>query len=146
MEYHGIQDVADSQTFVDGLSELEIALLICAARAEVKLDADALNFNLAYDEYLEVANKVRQERSAAMGNLTSTANGNTVMVTGYRIWSKTLARAAWERLGSLELVVPADAKAKKVSDELRLMKVDVGLMELSRMIGDSHPLYRWTKI
>lgn len=143
------QNVADTQTFVEGLSELETALLICAARAAVKLDADSLNFNLAYDEYLEVANSVRQERAAAMGDLAAaaaSATGTTLAITGYRIWSKTMARSAWERLEALELIVPVDAKARKGADELRLVRVDVGLLELSRMIGDAHPLYRWTKI
>lgn len=143
------QNISDTQGFVEGLSELELALLICAARAEVKLESESLNFNLVYDEYVEAANELKKERSSALSGVGSAVGG----VAGYRIWSKEVARAAWERLEAIDLILDlsqhSGSKAAAdtgVRDEIKLVKVDVGLLEIGKMIGRSHPLYRWTRI
>ncbi|ANB11306.1 hypothetical protein AWJ20_4110 [Sugiyamaella lignohabitans] len=139
------QRIADSQSFVESLSELELALLICAARAEVKLESDTLNFNLVYDEYVEVGKRIREDRRAAIVSAD---------VDGYRIWSRQVARSAWEKLEAMELVVyisstatgKAAAAGAALDDELKLIKVDASLLEISNMIGRSHPLHKWTRI
>jgi origin recognition complex subunit 4 len=143
------QRISDTQGFVEGLSELELALLICAARAEVKLESDSLNFNLVYDEYLEVANELKKERSTALTGIGTAAAG----VAGYRIWSKEVARAAWERLEALDLILSLSqhsgskaAADPSVRDEIKLIKVDAGLLEIGNMIGRGHTLYKWTRI
>lgn len=102
-KYQREQGVSNSQSFILGLSELELSLLICAARVEVKFESETFNFNIVYDEYMEVAQKVKQERMVAMSNIETGPGG------GYRIWSRDVARSAWERLESLDLVLYLDA-------------------------------------
>lgn len=143
------QRISDTQGFVEDLSELELALLICAARAEIKLESDNLNFNLVYDEYLEVAKQLKKERSTALTGIGTA----TVGVVGYRIWSKEVARSAWERLEALDIILNLNqhsgsksAADPSIRDEIKLIKVDAGLLEIGNMIGRGHPLYNWTKI
>lgn len=136
-----IQGLADTQSFVEGLSELELALLISAARIENKLEADTINFNIAYDEYSEMAKSISRERAQAT---TSSGVG-----AGYRIWSKEVARSAWERLEGLDLILPLNTASKGTDasrDDIKMVKVDTGLLELRNMINKNNPLFKWTRI
>lgn len=137
------QTVTDTQSLITGLSELELALLLSAARAEIKLDTDIINFNLAYDEYLHISNQLKHERS-----LMVRETGASV---GYRIFSKEVARSSWERLQQLDLILPQSSygdlkKGSTIRDELKMVKIDVTLLELAAVIGRSHILAGWTRI
>lgn len=106
------------------LSELELSLLIAAARLDVILDCDTCNFNMAYDEYCVLSNKMKLQISAS---------GTMALGGGARIWGREVAIRAWERLELLELLIPALGGAGGVADVGRpgkLWKVDVGLEEI----------------
>ncbi|KAA6412101.1 MAG: origin recognition complex subunit [Lasallia pustulata] len=81
-----------------GLSDLSLSLLIAAARLDVILDTDVCNFNMAYDEYQQLASRVKVQSSAA---------GAVAVGTGSKVWGREVAMGAWERLVDLELVMPA---------------------------------------
>lgn len=159
--YEKEQGVSTSQHFIKGLSELELALLICSARVEIKFESDTFNFNVVYDEYLDVANNLNKERMAAMSNVDSGPGG------GYRVWSRDVARSAWERLENLDLILHVetpgsntqgsitatatglvgDSKATgTVRDDLKMAKVDVNLLEIGDIIGHDHTLRKWTRL
>lgn len=95
---------ADTQSYIQCLSELELSLLICAARVEIKYDNDMFNFNVVYDEYVKMATQLHKER---MATLTSAESS----VVGYRIWSRDVARSAWEKLESMDLITYVEAGA-----------------------------------
>lgn len=142
---------ADTESFIEGLSDLELSLIICAAKVEVMFEVDQVNFNLAYEEYLKTAKEQREALRAV--DLEGMATGT---VAGFRIWSRGVARAAWEKLESLNLLAPVERSAKRMAkqlasdisldDEIRMARVDVSLQELTNMLGNSHHLIQWTKI
>lgn len=169
-KYSSLQDIASTQAFLQGLSELELSLLICASRAEIKFESEVLNFNVVYDEYLTMATTQKQERMAATSSLEMGPGG------GYRIWSREVARSAWERLENLDLVLYVDSsggcsgnsngagglnnvnatsvsgigggnsKGGAVRDDLKMAKVDVNLLEIRQVIGNESALKAWTRI
>ena len=120
---------------ISSLSDLELSLLIAAARLEIILDTDLCNFAMAYEEYAQLASRVKIQSSAA----GQTAAG------GARVWGKQVATASWEKLMELELIVPASIGMG--SDGSRGMcRVDVALEE----IGPSCPrmgttMSRWCR-
>lgn len=163
------QEIASAQNFMQGLSELELSLLICAARAEIKFESEVLNFNVVYDEYTSMANATKKERMAATSSLEMGPR------SGYRIWSREVARSAWERLESMELILYVDssggctgnsngagglnnvgstsltaasnnAKGGAVRDDLKMAKVDVNLLEIRNVIGTESGLRSWTRL
>jgi len=108
------------------LAEIELALLIAAARLDVILDTDTCNFNMAYDEYVSLASRAK---------LLSSASGAAALGGVGRVWSRDVAMGAWERLEGLELLVPAlgaggGGGMADVGRGGRLWKVDVGLEEI----------------
>ncbi|KAL8785665.1 MAG: hypothetical protein Q9213_003224 [Squamulea squamosa] len=119
------------------LSDLELSLLIAAARLEVILDTNLCNFSMVYDEYVEMASRVKLQSSAA---------GQTAVGGGARVWSKEVARGAWEKLVDLELIL-VTSSGSRGSNHVNLMcRVDVALEE----IGPSVPrmgvaMSRWCK-
>jgi origin recognition complex subunit 4 len=109
-----------------GLSDLELSLLIAAARLDVVLDTDTCNFNMAYDEYLTLSSKAK---------IQSSASGAIAVGGGARVWGREVAMGAWERLEALDLLVPAMGigGASGMADVGRagkLWKVDVALEEI----------------
>ncbi|KAL8878759.1 MAG: hypothetical protein Q9198_003501 [Flavoplaca austrocitrina] len=121
------------------LSDLELSLLIAAARLDVILDTNVCNFKLVYDEYVQLASRVKLQSNAA---------GQTAVGGGARVWGKDVARGAWERLIDLELILTAStAGSRSNSNSVVVMcRVDVALEE----IGPNVPrmgatMSRWCK-
>lgn len=107
------------------LSDLELSLLIAAARLDVILDTDVCNFAMVYEEYVQLAGRVKAQSSAA---------GQTAVGGGARVWGKEAGLGAWEKLMELDLVLPVSVGGS--SDGSRGMyRVDVALEE----IGPSCP-------
>lgn len=117
-----------------GLSNLDLSLLIAAARLDIVLDSDLCTFGMAYEEYVALASRVKVSSSAA---------GQMATGAGARVWSVEIARAAWERLVVLELVVPAiggggggggagaGAGETKGEGSRMMWRVDVSLEEIA---------------
>ncbi|CAN6662012.1 origin recognition complex subunit 4 [Trichomonascus vanleenenianus] len=147
------QKLPDTESFVKGLSEIELALLISAARAEIKLASETVNFNIVYDEYYNLARLLSQERTALTSGMDSELGEDFVPVkhraARYRVWSHRAAKSAWERLQGMQLVLPSalpNSGGSAARDELRMVRIDVRLFELGNMIGTQHVLYKWTRL
>ena len=82
------------------LPTISLALLIAAARLDIIIDTDSCNFNMAYDEYCTLGAKARVNASVAAGHTSG------VIGVGGKVASRTVARAAWENLLDLELLIP----------------------------------------
>ncbi|KAL7272206.1 origin recognition complex subunit 4 [Rhizina undulata] len=122
---------------LDGLTELELSLIISAARLDIISDTDTCNFSMAYDEYKGLISKIKVQSSVAG-------------VSGGKLWSREVALGAWERLGEYELIIPAlvggGGAAGGVGREGRMWRVDVGLREIGRSVrGLSAVMAKWCK-
>ena len=108
------------------LSELELSLLISAARLDIVLSTDTVNFAMAYDEYVSLMSRQRVQASLAGSGLgvgsgailhhhTGSGRGvgrppggsTAVVGGGARVWGRGVASRAWERLAALGLLIPA---------------------------------------
>ncbi|OBT52440.1 hypothetical protein VE04_07304 [Pseudogymnoascus sp. 24MN13] len=93
---------------LQGLSDLDLTLLISAARLDVVLDTDTCNFAMAYDEYTTLTTRQRiQASSSGIGALSAS----------YKVWGREVAMGSWETLVDYELLVPArtGARARRVA-------------------------------
>lgn len=106
-------------SLLPSLSTLELSLLIAAARLDIILSTDICTFGMVYEEYVSLASKSKMQSSAA---------GQMAVGGGARVWSKELAKGAWERLVALELVLPATGGGRGGKGEM--WRVDVGLEEI----------------
>jgi origin recognition complex subunit 4 len=135
---------------LNGLSDLEMALLISAARLDVVLDTDTCNFNMAYDEYTSLAAKHK---------LQASASGAAAVGGASRVWGREVAEGAWERLCDLELMVPATGGTGLAGGVTghgggvgmggsrggRMWRVDVGLEEIGVCEGLSAVMLKWCR-
>ena len=72
------------------LSELQLALLIAAARLDIILETDTCNFNMAYNEYTSLAQRARAQASASGALALGGSQG------GGKVWGRERAIGAWE--------------------------------------------------
>lgn len=126
---------------LQGLSDLELSLLIAAARLDIVLDSDLCTFGMAYDEYVALASKAK---------ISSSAAGQLAVGAGARVWGIEIARAAWERLIALELVVPAIGGSAGVGgakgEGSRMWRVDVSLEEIAPSVDElGTVMVKWCK-
>ncbi|CAM1511634.1 Fc.00g091470.m01.CDS01 [Cosmosporella sp. VM-42] len=121
------------------LSDLDLGLLIAAARLDIVAHTDTVNFAMAYDEYSSLMGRQRVQ-SATSGMLA---------VGGVRVWSRGVAGIAWERLISLGLLVPAGIGGSRTLGhgglEGKMWKVDVALEEIPSAVKLSTVLARWCR-
>lgn len=123
------------------LSELDLGLLIAAARLDIVADTDTVNFAMAYDEYSTLAGRQRVQ-SATAGMLAQGGNA--------RVWSRGVAAVAWERLVTLGLLVAAGMGAGSRNQghgglEAKMWRVDVALEEIPMATKLSTVLAKWCK-
>lgn len=125
-------------TILPQLPLLALSLLVCAARLELVLYSDLINFNMAYDEYTSLMSKAKSISLATNGSATRG-----------RPWSFEKCLAMWNHLVELELLTPAGAlsSVRKLVDRTEMCKVDVTLEEIRDITtGLDGQLKDWCKI
>ncbi|TVY37854.1 Origin recognition complex subunit [Lachnellula subtilissima] len=131
----------DSKLHVlQGLSDLELALLISAARLDIILDTDTCNFAMAYDEYSSLTSKHKIQTSST---------GVAALGASAKVWGRDVALGAWERLADYDLLVPAGINGgggRDIGVGGRMWKVDVGLEEITGSVdGLSGIMAKWCR-
>lgn len=125
---------------LSALSDLDLGLLIAAARLDIVAHTDTVNFAMAYDEYSSLVG--RQRVQSATAGLLATGGG-------VRVWSRGVAGIAWERLIGLGLLVPAGIGGGGTLGhgglDGKMWKVDVALEEIPTGAKLSVVLARWCK-
>ncbi|KAI1134341.1 origin recognition complex subunit 4 C-terminus-domain-containing protein [Hypoxylon sp. FL0543] len=120
------------------LSDLELALLISAARLDIVAHTDTVNFAMAYDEYSSQMGKQRVQ---------SASSGMLALGAGARTWGRGVAAVAWERLVSLGILIPAGiggrSNAAHGGLEGKMWKLDVALNEIPASCELPGFLSRW---
>ncbi|KAI5868287.1 origin recognition complex subunit 4 C-terminus-domain-containing protein [Durotheca rogersii] len=110
---------------IEALSDLELSLLISAARLDIIAHTDTVNFAMAYDEYSSQMGKQRVQ---------STASGMLALGAGARTWGRAVAAVAWERLVLLGLLLPAGVGGRSSAVhgglEGKMWKLEVALEEI----------------
>ena len=114
-------------TLLSSLSTLQLALLICAARLTAIHNVDTVPFAQAYEEYKVLTSKAK---------LQASASGALAQGAGSRVWSKDVAKGAWEDLTECGLVM---------EDGNRGYRVDVGLEEIGMSGVELGSWGRWCR-
>ncbi|KHJ30796.1 putative origin recognition complex subunit [Erysiphe necator] len=131
---------------VQGLSDLELALLIAAARLDVILDTDMCNFAMAYEEYSSLTSRHKIQ--------TSNSGAKAI---GAKVWGRQVSLDAWEKLAQYELLVPIMASSsgsifstaghgRDYSAVGRMWKVDIALEEIPGSVENmSKVMVKWCR-
>lgn len=121
------------------LSDLDLSLLIAAARLDIVAHTDTVNFAMAYDEYTSLVGRQRAH------------SGVLALGGGARVWGRGVAAMAWERLAELGLLIPAGAGGRGAGGtsgnggDGRMWKLDVALEEIPAAVKLGSVLARWCK-
>jgi origin recognition complex subunit 4 len=127
------------------LSDLELSLLISAARLDIIAHTDTVNFAMAYDEYVTLMGKYRLHNAGA---------GMLALGGASKVWGRSVACMAWERLAALGLLLPAAVGGRAASggggqtgagSESRMWKVDLALEEIAGAVKLSTILAKWCR-
>jgi len=123
---------------LESLSDLDLSLLIAAARLDIVAHTDTVNFAMAYDEYTSLMSKQRVQTASS---------GLLAMGGGARVWGRGVAGTAWERLIGLGLLVPAAAGGRGTAGlgglDSKMYKLDVALEEIPVAVKLNAVLARW---
>ncbi|KTW28381.1 hypothetical protein T552_01642 [Pneumocystis carinii B80] len=127
-------------TLLNGISLLQLSLLICAARIDTR-DIDALNFNMVYKEYYELVTKT-----------TSSSTFSVIKNTSIRLWERDILLDAWEKLCNSNFLQPCNTNLTNIGGldrECRMYRVEIILMDLISYIEKVKTiptiLKRWSK-
>ncbi|OAA60784.1 Zinc finger, FYVE/PHD-type [Cordyceps fumosorosea ARSEF 2679] len=125
---------------LNSLSELDLSLLIAAARLDIVAHTDTVNFAMAYDEYSALVGKQRVQ---------SAASGLVAVGGNVRVWGRGVASTAWERLVGLSLLVPSGLGGGRTLGsgglDGRMWKVDVSLEEIPSGVKLSAVMAKWCR-
>lgn len=136
------------KNIINTLSEIELSLLVSAARLITKNDLNWINLNSAYEEYKSMAKMQNKERSVNVFN-------TSVINTGFKIWTKETCETPWGVLQKLGLLTPPTnaGKSGKTIEfsnntvETKMWQLEVTLDELRLILLDSEKNVKgWTRL
>lgn len=154
------QSPSYAQTIVCALSNLELLLVLAAARWIEKVDVPQVNFNLAYKEYKEMMKTFNKE-ATTLSSHTSHVDSNILasLKVSLKIWSPKVLRDSWAnlfRMGILFDVVTSNNEVNVnnnynmyksvVLEDAKMMQLDITLEELGLLIEDLNSLKKLTKL
>lgn len=155
--YQKCQSKNHIQSIVSSLSQLELFLAIAATRWIEKYELQTLNFNLAYNEYVEM---IKTFNIIATTNNSDNAFDNNILTNfkiNQKIWSSEVMKNLWEILYKLGLlldsptnegghIINTNQPKSLVIDDNRMVQVDISLDELATLIPDSNIFKRLTRL
>ncbi|KAI9839320.1 MAG: hypothetical protein M1819_003315 [Sarea resinae] len=103
---HLLQPPDSNLHMLPSLSDLELSLLIAAARLDILTGSSLVTYEMAYAEYVSLASRARVSASSST-MATSSSLATAAAATGIRVWGRDVAVGAWESLGRCGLLVPA---------------------------------------
>lgn len=125
---------------LSALSDLDLSLLIAAARLDIVAHTDTVNFAMAYDEYTSLMGRQRVQ---------SASSGLLALGGGARVWGRGVAGCSWESLVDLGLLVPAGLVGRGAGGagglEGKMWRVDVALEEIPSYVKLNAVLARWCR-
>ncbi|KAK5660240.1 hypothetical protein OQA88_12776 [Cercophora sp. LCS_1] len=131
----------DSKLHVlESLSDLDLSMLIAAARLDIVAHTDTVNFAMAYDEYTSLMGRQRVQ---------SATSGMLALGGGARVWGRGIASMAWERLVTLGMLIPAATVGRGAAGQsgldAKMWKVDVALEEIPAAVKLGAVLGKWCR-
>lgn len=121
---------------LEALSDLDLSLLISAARLDIVAHTDTVNFAMAYNEYTTLIGRQRVQ---------SATSGMLALGGGVRVWGRGVSEMSWERLVSLGLLLPTGLGGRHGGLEGRMWKVDLTLEEIPVSVKLNAILARWCR-
>ncbi|KKA30340.1 hypothetical protein TD95_002257 [Thielaviopsis punctulata] len=120
---------------LSSLSDLDLSLLIAAARLEIVAHTDTVNFAMAYDEYVSLISRQRMQA------------GLLAIGGGARVWGRGVAGVAWEKLVNSGLLVPASigGRGQMGGLEGKMWKVDMALEDIPAGAKLSGAMAKWCR-
>jgi len=121
-------------SLLSSLPSLALALLIAAARLDVILGVDTCNFAMAYDEYATLAARAR----------VAAASTTLGLGIGGKVWSREVAKAAWEQLVETDLLLSGGGGMGSGAEHM--VRCDVALEEIEGAVPDmERGLVKWCR-
>lgn len=149
---------------VGSLSDLELAILICAARTALKTKDETMNFNLTYAEYEEMIKSLNAKIPTVAKTGKATEGVSVIFDNVIKLWKKTDVKNIWETLIGLNFLTEKAAVGLRESAiavfyasnyqfqgttipfDLRLYQTQVRLQDLRRIVPRSSMYYSWTQL
>lgn len=128
---------------INSLSDLELYLLVSAARVITKTEMSWVNLNIVYEEY----SSQLDARGREVGSRTGFG---AVATTGFKRWSKESCKSCWEALIQMGiLTMPGQwgrADSSNSPFETRMWQVELTLDELRLLVDPARPAKSWTRL
>ncbi|CAI4795790.1 CEQ_1a_G0056460.mRNA.1.CDS.1 [Saccharomyces cerevisiae] len=150
---------------LQSLSDLELAILISAARVALRAKDGSFNFNLAYAEYEKMI-KAINSRIPTVAPTTNVGTGQSTFSIDntIKLWLKKDVKNVWENLVQLDFFTEKSAvglrdnataafyasnyqfQGTMIPFDLRSYQMQIILQELRRIIPKSNMYYSWTQL
>lgn len=146
-KYNSNNNKSAWRNVINKLPEIELLLIISAARLVIKNDLNWINLNATYEEYQRQSKAQNKDRSLNVFN-TSMIN------TGPKIWSKERCEAPWRSLQRQGLLTPPTnaGKSGKTMDfsnntvETKMWQAEVTLDELRLIVESDKNVKSWMRL
>lgn len=148
------------QAAVAAVSNLELLLVIAAARWIERLEVPHVNFSLAYKEYTDMMKAFNREATTLSSSVSYI--DNTVLAgikVSHKIWSPKVLRDCWANLYKMGLLFDVITTNNEVNgnnnynmyketviEDSKMLQLDVSLDDLGSLIDGSAPFKKLTRL
>lgn len=144
------------QNQMGSLSDLEMLLVIAAARWIEKFEIQTINFNLAYKEYQDMVKEYNVGQASVSLENRTTSN----IRVNQKVWSQKVLLNSWGSLYKIGVLLdPRNDSAENrnktysyninknlIIEENQMLLLDITLDELSSFIDDKHNFKKFVRL
>ncbi|EJS41230.1 orc4p [Saccharomyces arboricola H-6] len=150
---------------LQSLSDLELAILVSAARVALRAKDGSFNFNLAYAEYEKMIKAINSRIPTVAPSVNLETGQSTFSIDNtIKLWLKKDVKNVWETLLELDFFTEKSAvglrdnataafyasnyqfQGTMIPFDLRSYQMQIILQELRRIIPRSNMYYSWTQL
>lgn len=123
---------------LESMPELDLALIVCAARAVIRYDTSAVNLVIVLDEWRTLANATHTSR------FQMAPDAKSLPKPGSTPSSHRAIRYAWESLREMGLLEPTASQGAQ--EDLKMFIPELDIEDIRSILPRNHTLYEWTSL
>lgn len=156
--YHSMQMHNPIQAMIKSLSDLEVLLVIASARWIEKYNLNSINFNLAYNEYVDMLKQLNLDLSYVQTSSLINYNVINNIKVNTKIWNQSTLKNCWISLYKLGLLIDFAANTAEGGQKVqtsnkafmvenhKMLQLDIHLAEIRGLLDDNEVFKKLTKL
>lgn len=156
--YYKLQMRNPVQGIIESVSNLQLVMIIAAARFINKSNMTTINFSIAYQEYVDMMKQFNLDKTIVNSSSVTKHDVMTSVKIQSKVRDPEIMKSCWLTLYRLGIVIDyvpntseggvrsANSNKYLIIEDTRMLQLDISLEEINQYLSDQNPLKPLTRL